>query len=272
MKIRDNAFYKKISPYLSLMADKKLDMYSAGAAFFIFISFIPFTLIMLSTIKYLPFTKEDVLSFVNVMIPDDLNSFIVYIIEELYRRGIGVLSVSIVAALWASGKGVLGITKGLNEIHGIEKCGNFIYLRARSAICTLFLLIGMILILVLSVFGNTIKGIVERVIDIPDRITGIIEAGSIIMWIVLFMLFMFLFTVLPAKKVSVRSQLPGAAGAGFIWMIFTKLFSFYLSTFNGYSMYGSLAVILVTCVWLYAGMYIMFMGAFVNELIASRKG
>ena len=92
------------------------------------------------------------------------------------------------------------------------------------------------------------------------------------MWIVLFLLFMFLFTVLPAQKVSVRSQLPGAAGAGFIWMIFTKLFSFYLSTFNGYSMYGSLAVILVPCVWLYAGMYIMFMGAFVNELIASRKG
>ena len=83
---------------------------------------------------------------------------------------------------------------------------------------------------------------------------------------------MFFFTLLPNRKLSIKSQIPGAAGASFLWILFTKLFSFYLSTFNGYSMYGSFAVILVTGVWLYAGMYIMFMGALVNVYLASRKG
>ena len=83
---------------------------------------------------------------------------------------------------------------------------------------------------------------------------------------------MFFFCILPAKKNRPRTQLIGAAASSLIWILFTKLFSAYLSTFNGYSMYGSFAVILVIGVWLYAGMYIMFMGALVNQMIASRKG
>ncbi len=272
LKIKEHAIYKKISPLLTKVADKRLDMYSAGAAFFIFMSFIPFTLILLSTVKYLPFSKDDLFALIDKIFPTDLNSWIVYIIDDLYRRGIGVLSVSVIAAIWASGKGLLGITKGLNEIHEVKSGGNFLYLRTRSVVCTLFLMIGMILLLVISVFGRTITGIVERFIAIPKTVTNLLAASSLIMWFVLFLLFLFFFTMLPNRNLSIKSQIPGAAGASLLWILFTKLFSFYLSTFNGYSMYGSFAVILVTGVWLYAGMYIMFMGALVNVYLASRKG
>ena len=259
-------------PFFAQAAEKRLDMYSASSAFFIFISFIPFTLILLSTVKYLPYSKQDILTFVNEFLPTELNSFVVYVIEDLYGRGIGTLSLSILAAVWASAKGILGITKGLNEIHGERSAGNFLYLRTRSAICTLLLMVGMILLLVISVFGNSIRMIIEKVITMPAFITNILDAGNLIMWAVLFLLFMFLFCVLPAGMISVRSQIPGAAVASFLWILFTKLFSFYLSTFHGYSMYGSFAVILVMGVWLYTGMYIMFMGAFANHLLVSRKG
>ena len=75
-----------------------------------------------------------------------------------------------------------------------------------------------------------------------------------------------------AKKIKIRSQMIGAGLSSLLWILFTKLFSIYLSTFNGYSMYGSFAVVLITGVWLYTGMYIMFMGALVNHILASRKG
>ena len=271
-KIRESKLFRNLSGLLSVISEKRIDTYSAGAAFYIFISFVPFIVILLSTVKYLPFTKQDLLGFIEDMLPAEQSGVITYVIDEMYSQGIGVLSVSILAVLWASAKGVLGITKGLNEIFGVRDAGNYLYVRAKSAVCTLFLMLGMILMLVISVFGNTITSIVRRFVIIPEHITSILAVKNIIMFFVLFVLFMFFFCVLPAKKISIRSQVIGAAGAGFLWILFTKLFSFYLSTFNGYSMYGSFAIILIIGVWLYVGMYIMFMGALSNELMASRKG
>ena len=271
-RIRQSKLYKNVTDLADVVSKKRIDVYAAGAAFYIFMSFIPYLLIVLSTIKYLPFSKQDLLSAINDFLPIEPNKIIVDMIDEMYARGIGILSVSIVAAIWASAKGVLGITKGLNEINESAIPRGFLYMRTRSAICTLLLMLGMILMLVISVFGNTIIDIVGRRVTIPQGIQNILDIKNIIMFVVLFILFMFFFCVLPTAKISIRSQVIGAAGAALVWILFTKLFSVYLSTFNGYSMYGSFAVLLVIGVWLYVGMYIMFMGALVNEMIASRKG
>ena len=272
MRERILKLYHNVRDFFADASDKRIDVYSACAAFYIFMSFIPFSLIMLSLIKYLPFTKQDLLNFIDTILPINLNEIVVYIIDELYSRGIGILSISVVAAIWASARGVFGITKGLNEIHGTAGEKSNIYLRVRSAICTAALMIAMVLTLVISVFGNGIVSIVTRHVVIPEEIVSIIAIRNVIMFCVLFFLFLFLFCVLPAKKVQIRTQIIGAALASAIWIGFTRIFSFYLSTFNGYSMYGGFAVILVIGIWLYAGMYIMFMGALANEAITSRKG
>ena len=270
-RLKESAIYKRLNPLFALMSEKRIDTYSAGAAFYIFISFVPFILILLSTVKYLPFTKQDLIEFIEEMLPMDYGGVITYLIDELYSKGIGVLSVSILAAIWASAKGVLGITKGLNDIFGARDPKNYLYVRARSAICTLVLMLAVVLLLVISVFGNMITEIVRRYVAIPEHVTNILAVKNVIMFFMLFLMFMFFFCVLPNRKITVRSQICGAACASLLWILFTKLFSFYVSTFNGYSMYGSFAIVLIIGVWLYVGMYIMFMGALANEIIASQK-
>ncbi len=271
-KIRASKSYKYLLFVSAVVGRKRIDVYSACSAFYIFISFIPFALILLSTVKYLPFSKQDLLDFTISMLPAGPNELTVQVIDELYERGVGTLSISVIAAIWASAKGVLGITKGLNEINDVASTRNFLYLRARSAVCTLLLMLGMILMLVISVFGNAITDVIRRFVIIPQQILSLIAWKNLIMFGILFVVFMFLFCVLPDTRIRIRTQITGAAAAAFVWILFTKLFSFYLSTFNGYSMYGGFAVVLVTGVWLYAGMYIMFMGALLNSYLASRKG
>lgn len=271
-KITDSRIYRAMSSIGSAIADKKIDIYSATAAFYIYMSFIPFLLILLSTIKYLPFTKNDLLAFIDDVLPVDLNSMIIYIIDELYSKGIGTLSISIIAAVWASAKGVFGITKGLNEITGVKEKRSNLFFRARSAITTVFLMLGMILMLVISVFGNTITNVLSHYVIIPDVLSSLLEVKNIIMFAVLFILYMFFYCVLPYKKIRILSQVWGAAAASLLWILFTRLFSLYLSSFTGYSMYGSFAVVLVIGIWLYVGMYLMFLGALMNLYIESNKG
>ena len=272
-RITKSRIYKYISSVGRVISDKKIDVYSATAAFYIYMSFIPFLLILFSTIKYLPFTKTDLLAFIDDVLPIDLNSMVIYIIDELYSGGIGTLSISIVAAIWASAKGMFGITKGLNEITGVKEQRSNLFIRARSAITTVFLMLVMILMLVISVFGNTITNVLSRFISIPLALSNILEVKNIIMFAVLFLLYMFFYCVLPYKKIRILSQVYGAAAASLLWILFTKLFSLYLSSFTGYSMYGSFAVIIVIGIWLYVGMYLMFTGALMNLYIESvREG
>ena len=125
--IKQSKEYRKVADFMLVAGKKRIDVYSASAAFYILMSFIPYVLIILSTIKYLPFTRDDLLKFINEILPLDINRLVVNIIDELYSGGIGVLSISIIAAVWASAKGIYAITKGLNEINdsanekGIDK-------------------------------------------------------------------------------------------------------------------------------------------------------
>ena len=57
-KIKETDLFKKFTGVLSVISEKRLDSYSAAAAFYIFMSFIPYSLILLSTVKYLPFSKK----------------------------------------------------------------------------------------------------------------------------------------------------------------------------------------------------------------------
>ena len=65
--------------------------------------------------------------------------------------------------------------------------------------------------------------------------------------------------------------LPGAAGAAAAWLLFTWLFSLFIRCGGGFSTYGSLAAIIISLLWMYWCMYIILLGASVNEFIRERK-
>lgn len=264
--------YIEINDFMKLARKNKVSVYSACASFYIFMSFIPFAIIAMALVPYMPFTQNDVLGIVTSVVPEGYSFFFISLIEDLYAYSRTALSVSILVTIWSSAKGVLGITQGLNEINGVDETRNFITVRIRSAVYTLALMAGMLLLLIISVFGNTIVKITGHYIDIPETIINILGFVHIFMLVVLFLMFLFFLCVLPAKKIKIRSQLPGAFGSAFLWWLFTRLFSYYVSEFDGYSMYGSFAILMILGVWLYTGMYIMFMGAQYNYYRALRKG
>ena len=60
-------------------------------------------------------------------------------------------------------------------------------------------------------------------------------------------------------------QLPGAGLAAIGWSVTTFGFSVYIDEFNGFNTYGSLTTIIILMLWLYAGMYIILVGAYINR-------
>ena len=81
--------------------------------------------------------------------------------------------------------------------------------------------------------------------------------------------FLGIYTFVPDRRLSVKSQVPGAVFSTLGWMGFSLAFSLYFTHFGGWNysyMYGSLAAIVLFLLWLYFCMCILFWGAEVNCL------
>lgn len=74
-------------------------------------------------------------------------------------------------------------------------------------------------------------------------------------------------TITPSR-VTFISQLPGAITATIGWLGFSYLYSFYVDHISNYSsIYGAMTTIALLMVWLYACMYILFFGGWLNEMV-----
>lgn len=233
------------------------------------LSMIPIILLLITLVQYTPVTKADVMTAVLQVFPKSVDNLITSIVNQVYNQSGGIISLTIIVALWSAGKGVLALTTGLNCVYDCKETRNYIILRIRATFYTVAFIIVIIFLLVLSVFGNTLNlfvtehyPVMERFVDQIMRIRGIITP------VLLFVFTMMIYKFLPNHIVQLRIQLMGAAFSAVGWMIVSWIFSVYLDIFKGFSsMYGSLTTIVLIMLWLYFCMYILLLGGEVNMIL-----
>lgn len=267
---QDETMFWRIISGLRIFVKKckndNISAFAAQSAFFIILSIIPFLMLFISLVQYTPVTESMVLELVNEMMPDYVAPFLISIIHEVYSRSVGLISVTAIVAIWASAKGIQYLSNGLNAVYDIVETRNYFVLRMRAILYTLVLLITIVLSLVLLVFGNSIQEILVEYIPLAEKLTeGIISLRTIIMLAVFILFFMILYKMLPNRKATLKSQLPGSVICAVAWSVFSYGLSVYVDYFNGFSMYGSLTTIVLLMLWLYFCMYILLICAEVND-------
>ena len=81
----------------------------------------------------------------------------------------------------------------------------------------------------------------------------------------LFVLLLLIYTYVPGGRRTLRSQLPGTIFATAGWLIFSRVFSFYIAHFWRRSyIYGSLTAVILLILWLYVIINLLFIGAGLN--------
>lgn len=243
----------------------KINAYSAQSAFFILLSAIPFLMVFSSLLRYTSISESYILEIVNRLMPEYVAPFVVSILDEVYNRSFGIISVTAIIAIWSAAKGVQYMTDGLNSCNDLDETRNWVILRLWAVVYTVIFLIAIIFILVVLVFGNSLKQLAAEYLPILTHLAKLISTfRGLIMLAILILFFDVIFTKLPNKKLTFKSQLPGAVICAVAWYIFSFGVSIYVDYFNGFSMYGSLTTIALIMLWLYFCMYIMMMCAEVN--------
>lgn len=260
-------FLEVVKRLLNAGENDHTSAYAAMSAFFFVLSMIPIILLLLTLIQYTPVTKIDVMKAVAQVVPKSVNPAILMIVDQVYMQSVAVIPVTVIAAMWSAGRGVLAMTAGLNWIYQSPETRNYIFLRIRSTFYTVLFILVIVLSLVVLGFGNSISLFVEKHIPIAVELTRfLIQIRAVAAFLVLTLFSLSIYLFLPNKKQKVKTQIPGALFTAVGWMGTSFFISKYMEIFKGFEdMYGSLTTIILIMLWLYFSMYIMLLGGRINE-------
>lgn len=248
------------------MGKKNISAFAASTAFFLFLSLIPVLMLLCAIIPYTPLTEANLMSAARQISPDAMDSLLISIIRDVYDKSIGLVSASAIITLWTAGKGVLALMRGLNAVNNVEENRNYVLLRMVACLYTVLMLVAVLLSLLIMVFGKSIVGVVERMIPQTSYLFELLmHFRTPLVWAVLTVIIALLYAYVPGTRQGFKMQLPGAVFAAVAWSVMTWAFSVYIDEFNGFNTYGSLTTIIILMLWLYAAMYIILAGAYINR-------
>ena len=275
MKKAADVLRKTISAYLA--AD--MPVYAGFATLKITTAVFPLFMLIIALLNWLPgYSPRDFTNFLFSMIPDvpEVKALFTNVMSNLRSQSSGLLaSVAALTSLWSSSAGVSSIQKGLGKLS--PGGGSALKLKLVSVLFTLVLVVLIPALLLFNVLGDSLISLVRSATElfglaaVTDQLVSLIRVTGVITAALSLLILLLIYTFLPGGRHSLRDQLPGAALTAVGWALFTWLFSTFMPIFWKSSIYGSLASLFLTLLWLEASINILFLGGALNAVLSERR-
>jgi membrane protein len=197
------------------------------------------------------------------------------IIEIISGPPQGLLTISILGAIWTASSAVEGIRTVLNRAYRVHTPPAYWFRRllsiAQLLVFTFILIFCMLVVVTIPLFFHYIEGLLGIEVSQNDQ-----HLGRIVFLLTISLLFVavsYIYYILPNIKQRLISVVPGAAVVLLLWIGAAYLFTMYLSNFNQVNLiYGSLGGIIAALVFFYICNIIFIFGAELNYQIVSVLG
>ena len=273
MKSR-SALFQNLEAGIRWLAEVHIPQLAANAGYFMVLSVFPALLLVLSGLGYTDLSVESLLDMLSLVFPQAMMDTARRLVYSVYEGASGaVAGVSALTALWSASRGVYGLLTGLNAIYGVAEDRGYFYTRAISVLYTFAFEIVLLLTLVLHVFGNSILSFLQG-LDHPaiQLLVDLLDLRFVLLLVVQSLLFTLMFMILPNRRSGFWESLPGGLLSCIGWMVFSNLYSVYVTHFSGYSkLYGSVYAIAISMLWLYCCLEILFFGGALNRLLMKKR-
>ncbi len=174
-----------------------------------------------SLLQYTSVTESMLLEIIRHLMPEYVSPFLISLVDEVYSRSMGIISITAIIAIWSAAKGVQYMTDGLNSVNDLEETRNWFVLRFWAVVYTVVFLVAIVFTLLVLVFGNQLKVLATQYVPILEHASRVLaHFRGLVMLALLIAFFDVIFTALPNRKLSFRGQLPGAVICGVAWYVF----------------------------------------------------
>jgi len=261
-KIRRNQFLREFFRFYK-EADSELS--SVAVAYYWLISVFPLLLIVVNILPYFHIPVADFLTAIKDMLPETLYDVVAKVMREvLTQPSTGLLSFSVLSALWTFSKSMNFLQIAFNKAYGVAKSRGLISHRVMSLFVSLGLQILFALTLFLTMFGHMSLDFLRTYWKLDNQLYQHLQHFTepliyALLFAVLVMLYYFLPNVKIKKK---RYVLPGSAFVLLTILALLNIFSVYMDIFSS-------IIMVVMMFWFIMIAKILIVGAVLNASIQS---
>jgi membrane protein len=257
--------------YRRLWEDEILDR-SAGLSYYFSFALFPTLLFLTALFGMLPFpdAMSRLLDYVDRVLPPDAASLLRKTLAEVVTGASGsLLSVGVLAALWAASSGMLSIMTALNVAYRVVERRPWWKTRLTALALTfgssVFALIGLVLLVFGGGIGRVMAGwiglgaaftLTWAVLQWPAAILLVLTALSLVYWLA------------PAAGRRWYWITPGSIFAVLAWLLMSLGLRVYVDLVGDYNAtYGSIGGVILLMLWLYLSGVALLIGAEINSAV-----
>ena len=241
-------------------------LYAASGTYYLFFSLGPLAVLFLGLLPWLPVTREALLDALFLYAPGPFQELMGSIISEVYDGSAAALGVGLAAELWSAGKFLSLLLRGIGQIYDGLEYGGYLRRRLMGALYTAALVALILGNLALLFFGEKLLLSAGYVPDGAGLWAVLLRARGLLFFAAVTVINALLFRYVPRRELRFRRQLPGAAFSAGSWLAFSRVYSWAVERFRFYSVYGGLAIVIISLYWMYWSLFLLFLGAWINSL------
>ena len=274
-----NKFSKVITSTVKSFLENDVMVYAGASTLKILTAIFPMIMLAIAVVTWLPgYSPEDLSEIIFKVLPDlpEVKSLFSNVLTNLRAQSSGLLaSFAALTTLWSASAGISSVQKGLKKVMPPE--GKGLNAKLVALLFTLGLIVMIPIVLFFKVFSGSLAGHIENAAGmygaakIIEKIIKIIHNLGFITPVLGFLATLLIYRFLPGGKRKWRDQIPGASFTAVAWFLFTQLFSVFMPIFWKSSVYGSLASLFMTILWLQICIMILFIGGALNQAVADNR-
>ena len=266
-----------IKAFLHFYKESDSELTSVAVAYYWLISIFPLIMIAINILPYFQIPISNFLIALKEFLPDSMFEVIEKIVREvLTQPSTGLLSFSVLSALWTFSKSMDYLQKAFNKAYGVAKNRGLISHQLVSLLVSFGLQVLFALALFLSMFGQMLLNFLKNYWQSDSILFDYLQdfTGPII-YILLFAILVMLYYFLPNVKVtSIRYILPGSIFVLVTLMLFLNIFSTSINTYVNHLVdvrFFSSIIVVVIMFWFILIAKILILGAVINASVLSLK-
>ena len=264
-----------IKAFLHFYKESDSELTSVAVAYYWLISIFPLIMIAVNILPYFQIPISNFLIALKEFLPDSMFEVIEKIVREvLTQPSTGLLSFSVLSALWTFSKSMDFLQKAFNKAYGVAKNRGLISHQLMSLLVSFGLQVLFALALFLSMFGQMLLNFLKNYWQSDSILFDYLQdfTGPII-YILLFAILVMLYYFLPNVKVtSIRYILPGSIFVLVALMLFLNIFSTSINTYVNHLVdvrFFSSIIVVVIMFWFILIAKILILGAVINASVLS---
>ncbi len=253
---------------LNLVNEKHVSVFAAAADCFIFMSLVPILMLLVSLIRFLPFSQADIMQILEHTVPSYIYDPISPIVSSIYIDGSAAFTISLLLTLHSASGAMRQLMKGLDTVYGDERKEPVPIFYLRAILYMLVLAAIFVFSSGILVFGSQILDVLHAALPENILIRRLFSSARLFHYVLvlcfLFFSFLLLYWCVPARRHKLSRQWPGAVFSAFAWVVFSWGFSIYVSVSNKFGAYGYIGTIMVAMMWVYFCLTFLLVGGCIN--------